>query len=145
MDVFNKLKSTVTSTVNQISSVLPGNPVTREYDITGANSTIGSKEPPPKNTVEELDLVMNNKAVCGLHVGLLCENAPQRLNDIMEDLFKMCRDKEIEPIIHDVYSFDEIHTAQKELLERRNVGKVLVKPYLEIRILNKKESSTHCF
>ncbi|KAI5755836.1 hypothetical protein M8J77_020033 [Diaphorina citri] len=98
--------------------------------LIGANSTIGSKEPPPKNTVEELDLVMNNKAVCGLHVGLLCENAPQRLNDIMEDLFKMCRDKEIEPVIHDTYSFDEIHTAQKELLERRNVGKVLLKPYL---------------
>lgn len=62
--------------------------------------------------MEELDLVMNNKAVCGLHVGLLCENAPQRLNDIMEDLFKMCRDKEIEPVIHDVYSFDEVMTMK---------------------------------
>ncbi|XP_008482138.1 SCY1-like protein 2 [Diaphorina citri] len=41
MDVFNKLKSTVTSTVNQISSVLPGNPVTREYDITGHIGSAG--------------------------------------------------------------------------------------------------------
>nr|CAG4640636.1 EOG090X018J [Eulimnadia texana] len=33
MDVLNKLKSTVSTTVSQLSGVLPGNPVTREYDI----------------------------------------------------------------------------------------------------------------
>jgi hypothetical protein len=30
----------------------------------------------------------------------------------MEDLFKMCRDKEIEPVIHDTYSFDEVMTMK---------------------------------
>ncbi|KAL0276542.1 UNVERIFIED_CONTAM: hypothetical protein PYX00_004098 [Menopon gallinae] len=34
MDVLNKLRSTVTSTVSQISGVLPGNPVTREFEVT---------------------------------------------------------------------------------------------------------------
>nr|CAG4651596.1 EOG090X018J [Triops cancriformis] len=33
MDVLNKLKSTVTNTVSQLSGVLPGNPVTREYEV----------------------------------------------------------------------------------------------------------------
>lgn len=32
MDVINKLYSSVSSTVSQLSGVLPGNPVTREYE-----------------------------------------------------------------------------------------------------------------
>ena len=46
MDVFNKLcntvSSTVSSTVSQLNSVLPGNPVTREYEAT---KLIGSAGP----------------------------------------------------------------------------------------------------
>ena len=41
MDVFNKLKSTVTNTVSQFSGVLPGNPVTREYEITNHTCCAG--------------------------------------------------------------------------------------------------------
>lgn len=33
MDVINKLYSTVSSTVSQISNALPGNPLTKEYEI----------------------------------------------------------------------------------------------------------------
>ena len=33
MDMLNRLKSTVTTTVSQLSGVLPGNPVTREYEV----------------------------------------------------------------------------------------------------------------
>lgn len=32
MDVINKLYSSVSSTVSQLSGVLPGNPVTREFE-----------------------------------------------------------------------------------------------------------------
>lgn len=33
MEVINKLYSSVSSTVSQLSGVLPGNPVTREYEV----------------------------------------------------------------------------------------------------------------
>lgn len=33
MDVINKLYSTVSSTVSQLSSVLPGNPVSKDFEI----------------------------------------------------------------------------------------------------------------
>lgn len=33
MDVINKLYSSVSNTVSQLSSVLPGNPITKEFDI----------------------------------------------------------------------------------------------------------------
>lgn len=42
MDMLNKLKSTVTTTVSQLSGVLPGNPVTREYEV---GKQIGSAGP----------------------------------------------------------------------------------------------------
>lgn len=34
MDVFNKFYSSVSNTVSQLSGVLPGNPVTREFEAT---------------------------------------------------------------------------------------------------------------
>lgn len=33
MDVINKLYSSVSNTVSQLSSALPGNPVSKEFDI----------------------------------------------------------------------------------------------------------------
>lgn len=33
MDVINKLYNSVSSSVSQLSNVLPGNPLSREYDI----------------------------------------------------------------------------------------------------------------
>lgn len=41
MDVFNKLYSSVSSTVSQLSGVLPGNPVTREYEVSNQISSAG--------------------------------------------------------------------------------------------------------
>lgn len=41
MDVLNKFYSTVSSTVSQLSGVLPGNPVTREYEVTSHIASAG--------------------------------------------------------------------------------------------------------
>ncbi|XP_050534793.1 SCY1-like protein 2 [Daktulosphaira vitifoliae] len=41
MDVLNKFRSTVTSTMSQLSTVLPGNPVTREYEATNHIASAG--------------------------------------------------------------------------------------------------------
>lgn len=44
MDVLNKFCSTVSSTVSQLSGVLPGNPVTREYEVTDHIASAGPGE-----------------------------------------------------------------------------------------------------
>ncbi|KAK3928134.1 SCY1-like protein 2 [Frankliniella fusca] len=41
MDIVNKLRSTVSSTVSSLSGVLPGNPVTREYEVTNHVASAG--------------------------------------------------------------------------------------------------------
>lgn len=42
MDVLNKFCSTVQTTVSQLSGVLPGNPVTREYEVTSHVASAGT-------------------------------------------------------------------------------------------------------
>lgn len=42
MDVFNKFYSTVSTTVSQLQGVLPGNPVTREYEVIAHVASAGS-------------------------------------------------------------------------------------------------------
>lgn len=41
MDLVNKFRSTVSSTVSTLSGVLPGNPVTREYEVTNHIASAG--------------------------------------------------------------------------------------------------------
>lgn len=41
MDIVNKFRSTVSSTVSSLSGVLPGNPVTREYEVTNHIASAG--------------------------------------------------------------------------------------------------------
>lgn len=40
--VFNKIKNTFSSTVSEISSVLPGNPLLREFDVGDQLGSAGS-------------------------------------------------------------------------------------------------------
>lgn len=47
MDVINKLYFTVSNTVNQISNALPGNGVTKEYDLFDHIASAGPGEPFP--------------------------------------------------------------------------------------------------
>lgn len=44
MEVFNKLYSSVSNTVSQLSGVLPGNPVTREFEATQYIASAGPGE-----------------------------------------------------------------------------------------------------
>uniref|UniRef100_A0A8D8Z3P1 Synaptic vesicle membrane protein VAT-1 homolog n=1 Tax=Cacopsylla melanoneura TaxID=428564 RepID=A0A8D8Z3P1_9HEMI len=102
------------------------------HSCVGATSMIGSKDPPSSstgNSVEYLDLVMNNRSISGLHVGLICENAPLRVKACMEHLFTLCMEEKIAPIVHATFTFDQIQNAQEELLERRNIGKILLRPH----------------
>lgn len=45
MEVFNKFYSSVSNTVSQLSGVLPGNPVTREFEATQYIASAGPGKP----------------------------------------------------------------------------------------------------
>lgn len=55
MEVFNKFYSSVSNTVSQLSGVLPGNPVTREFEAT---QFIASAGPGKKTNITIVSIQM---------------------------------------------------------------------------------------
>lgn len=52
MDVFNKLYTSVSSTVSQLQGVLPGNPVTREFEVVEHIASAGPGEQFPTQIID---------------------------------------------------------------------------------------------
>lgn len=60
-----------------------------------------------KNLVPQT-IIENNITVSGIHLGLLFDSNPKKIRDIMEELFKMIKDKLIKPKIHTTLPFEEV-------------------------------------
>lgn len=54
------------------------------------------------------ELVMGNKAVCGLHLGTLLENRPVSVLAAVQQIFCLCQQGAIEPRVHSVFPFDKV-------------------------------------
>ncbi|KAF5285918.1 hypothetical protein FQA39_LY04379 [Lamprigera yunnana] len=76
--------------------------------------------------VEAADLILNNRCVSGLHLGVLAEKEPLKVHEALEKMFSLLRTEKIKPIIYHTLTVEEIVTASKILAERKNVGKVLL-------------------
>jgi hypothetical protein len=85
--------------------------------------------------VSPLKLYEENRSLCGfnLHSFLFTQmfNSHRYISDIFGKLFQLHRDGLIKPIIDSVYSFDDVSSALLRLQERKNIGKVLIEPYLD--------------
>lgn len=60
-----------------------------------------------KNVVPQT-MVEQNIIVSGLHLGLLFDSNPNKIHYIMEELFKMLKNKLIKPTIYEVLPFDNV-------------------------------------
>lgn len=58
MDVINKLYSSVSNSVSQLSNVLPGNPLAREYEIESQVCSAGIGEFLPKKKPDYFSLII---------------------------------------------------------------------------------------
>ncbi|XP_054289408.1 synaptic vesicle membrane protein VAT-1 homolog isoform X1 [Macrosteles quadrilineatus] len=102
--------------------------------LTGANSVIQDNEAKvtealfalSSSVVPMQELVAGNKAVCGLHMGTLLQEAPSLVNDAMRHIFKLCQEGKIKPKIYAVHPFSQASAAIKTLASRKNIGKVLL-------------------
>jgi len=53
-------------------------------------------------------MIEHNITVSGLHLGLLFDSNMNKIHHIMEELFKMLKNKLIKPTIYEVLSFDNV-------------------------------------
>ncbi|XP_072417654.1 synaptic vesicle membrane protein VAT-1 homolog [Chiloscyllium punctatum] len=78
-----------------------------------------------KFTINSLQLLHSNKAVCGYHLGYL---QIDQIQDAVTKLLSLYKEGKIKPRIDSVWSFEQIGDAMKQMQERRNIGKVILVP-----------------
>ncbi|KAF4531209.1 hypothetical protein B566_EDAN014718 [Ephemera danica] len=81
--------------------------------------------------VSATDLMMQNMVVSGLHLGNLMRDDLARVQAAMREIFLLYIEAKVKPRIDSVWPFEKIVDATKVLQERRNIGKVLLKPTIK--------------
>jgi NADPH:quinone reductase-like Zn-dependent oxidoreductase len=57
------------------------------------------------------DLIMQNRIVAGLHLGLLMEKQPSTIQAVMSDLFQLYEEGKIKPHIDSIWPFEKVHVS----------------------------------
>ncbi|NXA83724.1 VAT1 protein, partial [Thryothorus ludovicianus] len=77
--------------------------------------------------INSLQLLQQNKAVCGYHLGYMVEEA-ELLRSVVAQLNNLYNQGKIKPKIDSVWPFDQVAEAMKRMQEKKNVGKVVLVP-----------------
>nr|XP_053653541.1 synaptic vesicle membrane protein VAT-1 homolog [Cherax quadricarinatus] len=78
--------------------------------------------------VSPYSLIMNNYAVAGFNLNELRKKDPAIFRQTWEKILEMIRVGKLQPCIDSVWQFDQIAEAYKQLVERKNIGKVIIRP-----------------
>ena len=72
-----------------------------------------------------MDLMANNKAVMGYHLGRFKDHE-WKVKRSIENLVKLVNDNDLHPIIDSKFSFEDAPKAHRQIQNRKNFGKVLL-------------------
>lgn len=73
-------------------------------------------------------LCKESNAVCGLSLAMVSESDPQRMLDVMQRLTELYEQGKIKPHIDSEWPFEDVVKAMEQIVERRNVGKIILLP-----------------
>ncbi|KAF2897023.1 hypothetical protein ILUMI_09139 [Ignelater luminosus] len=76
--------------------------------------------------ISPTSLIVNNRSVSGLHLGILAQKERTKICETLDTLFVLMREGKIKPKIDSIWPLEDVVTATKILAERCNVGKVLL-------------------
>ncbi|XP_070583113.1 synaptic vesicle membrane protein VAT-1 homolog [Erythrolamprus reginae] len=88
-------------------------------------------------SINALQLLHLNKAVCGYHLGYL-EEEVELLNAVVTKLIALYNQGKIKPKVDSVWPFEQVVDAMKQMQEKKNVGKVVLVPEAPQKDENKK-------
>ncbi|XP_038044973.1 synaptic vesicle membrane protein VAT-1 homolog [Patiria miniata] len=71
------------------------------------------------------DMMVQNKAVCGFHLGYL-EKEVDLLHNAVHDIMKMYQEGQVKPHVDSVWEMSKVGAAMQHIQERKNVGKVIL-------------------
>ena len=72
-----------------------------------------------------MDLMSNNKAVMGYHLGRF-KGHEWKVKRSIENLIKLVNVNDLHPVIDSKFSFEEASKAHRYIQNRKNFGKVLL-------------------
>ncbi|XP_025020417.1 synaptic vesicle membrane protein VAT-1 homolog isoform X2 [Python bivittatus] len=78
-------------------------------------------------SINALQLLHLNKAVCGYHLGYLDEEV-ELLTAVVTKLIALYNQGKIKPKVDSVWPFEQVVDAMKQMQEKKNVGKVVLIP-----------------
>ncbi|NXW77751.1 VAT1 protein, partial [Hirundo rustica] len=78
-------------------------------------------------SITALQILQQNKALCGYHLGYMIEEA-ELLSSVVAKLVNLYSQGKIKPKIDSVWPFDQVAEAMKQMQEKKNVGKVILVP-----------------
>ncbi|KAL2295223.1 hypothetical protein Nmel_018384 [Mimus melanotis] len=78
-------------------------------------------------SITALQLLSQNKAVCGYHLGYLDEEV-ELVRSVVAKLADLYSQGKIKPKIDSVWPFDQVAEAMRQMQEKKNVGKVILVP-----------------
>ncbi|KAH0626981.1 hypothetical protein JD844_002329, partial [Phrynosoma platyrhinos] len=88
-------------------------------------------------SINTLQLLPSNKAVCGYHLGYM-DDEVELLNGVVTKLIALYNQGKIKPKVDSVWSFEQVVDAMKQMHEKKNVGKVVLVPEAPPKDENKK-------
>ncbi|CAF1583310.1 unnamed protein product [Rotaria magnacalcarata] len=93
-----------------------------------------------------LRLFQDSKSVHGFNLIQLLlrgSNDTRRyLGDMMHKLFILYREGKIKPIVDSVFTFEDVNNALGRLIDRKNIGTVVIEPFLLSKLDKEKKSKT---
>lgn len=77
------------------------------------------------------NIIQKNHAICGLSISNILENDSVTFKAAIQSIIQLYAEGKIKPRIDSVWSFDEVIEATKCMVERKNIGKVVLVPKKE--------------
>ncbi|RZF45373.1 hypothetical protein LSTR_LSTR002816 [Laodelphax striatellus] len=79
------------------------------------------------SSIQSLDLITKNISVGGAHLGIALKQDPAYFKNSMDQIFAQLSSGAIKPVLQGVYYFNEVESAIKLLLQRKNIGKIVLR------------------
>ncbi|KAM4692393.1 synaptic vesicle membrane protein VAT-1 homolog [Rhinophrynus dorsalis] len=81
-------------------------------------------------SINAMQLLHSNKAVCGFHLGHLDEEI-ELITGIVVTLLDLYKQGKIKPKIDTVFPFEQVSDAMRQMQEKKNIGKVILVPDMQ--------------
>ncbi|CAI9538394.1 unnamed protein product, partial [Staurois parvus] len=90
-------------------------------------------------SINALQLIPSNKAVCGFHLGHL-DTETELITEVVVKLLDLYKQEKIKPKIDSIYPFEQVADAMRQMQEKKNVGKVILVPEVPKEEAKKEEN-----